>query len=85
MKLAARAFASLLLVGMTGAALAQSAPAPEPKTRAQVTAEMLEARRLGLMDTQVENYPRQATAVEAEQIRQAGLKAAKGQTQLSLR
>ena len=37
------------------------------------------------MDTQVENYPRQATQAEAEQIRQAGLKAAKGQTQLSLR
>jgi len=37
------------------------------------------------MDTQVENYPRQATAVEAEQIRQAGLKAAQGKTQLSLR
>ena len=85
MKLAARAFASLVLVGMAGAAMAQSAPAPEPKTRAQVVAEMLEARRLGLMDTQVENYPRQATAVEAEQIRQAGLKATQGKTQLSLR
>ncbi len=47
MKLAARAFASLVLAGVAGAAMAQSAPAPEPKTRAQVVAEMLEARRLG--------------------------------------
>ncbi len=85
MKLAARAFASLVLVGMTGAAMAQSASAPEPKTRAQVVAEMQEARRLGLMDTQVENYPRQATQAEAEQIRQAGLKATQGQTQMSQR
>lgn len=44
-----------------------------PMTRAQVVAEMLEHRRLGLTSNG-KDYP-QATPEQAEQIRQAGLRA----------
>ena len=49
-------------------------------TRAQVQAEAREAMRLGLIPVH-EGGPRQATASELEQIRQAGLRAVNGSTQ----
>ena len=52
------------------------APQGEAKTRAQVLAELYEARRLGLLDINDAQYPTLATAEQAEQIRQAGLRAA---------
>jgi|JI8StandDraft_2_1071088.scaffolds.fasta_scaffold13413_4 hypothetical protein len=85
MKAATRALLPLIIAAAAGSALAQSAPAPEAKTRAQVVAEMLEARRLGLLETNVENYPVQATPAQAEQIRQAGLRAVQGNATASLR
>ena len=46
------------------------------KTRAQVVAETAEASRLGLLDVREVEYPKIATPEQAEQIRQAGLRAA---------
>jgi hypothetical protein len=46
------------------------------KTRAQVMAELSEAQRLGLVDFSDSKYPVVATTEQAEQIRQAGLRAA---------
>ena len=54
------------------------APQGEAKTRAQVLAELYEARRLGLLDINDAQYPTLATAEQAEQIRQAGLRATQG-------
>ena len=51
-------------------------------SRAQVQAEAREAMRLGLIPVQ-EGGPRQATARELEQIRQAGLRALNSPTQLA--
>lgn len=44
------------------------------KTRAQVVAETAEARRLGLLDVNDTEFPKIATAEQAEQVRQAGLR-----------
>ena len=44
-------------------------------SRAQVHAEAIEARRLGLLDWRSDGEPRIATPAEAESIRQAGLRA----------
>ncbi|MGE0348755.1 DUF4148 domain-containing protein [Hydrogenophaga sp.] len=44
------------------------------KTRAQVVAETAEARRLGLLDVSDSEFPKIATAEQAEQVRQAGLR-----------
>lgn len=52
------------------------APAGPGKTRAQVKAELAEALRLGLVNVTDNNYPVTITAEQAEQIRQAGLRAA---------
>ncbi len=52
------------------------APAGPGKTRAQVKAELAEALRLGLVNVTDNNYPVIITAEQAEQIRQAGLRAA---------
>jgi hypothetical protein len=51
-------------------------PTGPGKTRAQVLAELNEAQRLGLVDFSDSKYPLVATAEQAEQIRQAGLRAA---------
>ena len=51
-------------------------PTGPGKTRAQVLAELDEARRLGLVDNADNKYPVVATPEQAEQIRQAGLRAA---------
>ena len=48
------------------------------KTRAQVVAELAEAQRLGLVNFNDNKYPIVATPQQAEQIRQAGLRAADG-------
>lgn len=50
------------------------------KTRAQVLAELGEARRLGLVNIDDNKYPVVATPEQAEQIRQAGLRAVNGVT-----
>ena len=52
------------------------APTGPGKTRAQVKAELAEAQRLGLVNVNDNNYPVTITAEQAEQIRQAGLRAA---------
>lgn len=44
------------------------------KTRAQVVAETAEAQRLGLLDVSDSEFPKTATAEQAEQVRQAGLR-----------
>ncbi len=51
-------------------------PTGPGKTRAQVLAELGEAQRLGLVDFSDNKYPVVATAEQAEQIRQAGLRVA---------
>ncbi|WP_332740034.1 DUF4148 domain-containing protein [Hydrogenophaga sp.] len=50
------------------------------KSRAQVVAETAEAHRLGLLDVSESEFPKIATPQQAEQIRQAGLRAADGMT-----
>ncbi len=45
------------------------------KTRAQVVAETAEAQRLGLLNVSDTDYPKIATAEQAELVRQAGLRA----------
>lgn len=45
------------------------------KTRVQVLAELNEAQRLGLVNVSDSEYPKIATAQQAEQVRQAGLRA----------
>jgi hypothetical protein len=45
------------------------------KTRVQVLAELNEAQRLGLVNVPDSEYPVIATAQQAEQVRQAGLRA----------
>lgn len=45
------------------------------KTRAQVVAETAEAQRLGLLNVSDTDYPKVATAEQAELVRQAGLRA----------
>ena len=52
------------------------APTGPGKTRSQVKAELAEAQRLGLVNVNDNNYPVVVTAEQAEQIRQAGLRAA---------
>jgi len=56
-----------------GDLVSAEAPVAAPMTRAQVIAEMLEHRRLGLTP-RGKHHP-QATPEQAEQIRQAGLRA----------
>ncbi|KRC01314.1 hypothetical protein ASE11_06810 [Hydrogenophaga sp. Root209] len=51
-------------------------PGQTGKTRAQVRAELDEARRLGLVNFSDNGYPIVTTPEQAEQIRQAGLRAA---------
>ena len=53
-------------------------PQGEGKTRAQVLAELNEAQRLGLMPDADNLYPVIASPAQAEQIRQAGLRAVQG-------
>lgn len=53
-------------------------PSQMGKTRAQVVAETAEANRLGLLVVSENDYPKIATPEQAEQIRQAGLRAADG-------
>jgi hypothetical protein len=48
---------------------------PSALTRAQVQAEAIEARRLGLLQFNDNDYPVTVTAEQAEQIRLAGLRA----------
>jgi hypothetical protein len=55
-------------------------PAGFEKTRAQVVAELQEAQRLGLVNEHDAAYPVIATAQQAEQVRQAGLRAVAGTT-----
>lgn len=55
-------------------------PAGFEKTRAQVVAELKEAQRLGLVNENDAAYPVIATAQQAEQVRQAGLRAVAGTT-----
>jgi Domain of unknown function (DUF4148) len=55
-------------------------PTQMGKTRAQVAAETAEARRLGLLDVSENEYPKIATPEQAEQVRQAGLRALAGTT-----
>lgn len=50
-------------------------PAGFEKTRAQVLAELNEAQRLGLVNVPDSEYPVIATPQQAEQVRQAGLRA----------
>ena len=50
-------------------------PAGSEKTRAQVLAELNEAQRLGLVNVSDSEYPVIATQQQAEQVRQAGLRA----------
>lgn len=54
------------------------------KTRAQVVAETAEARRLGLVNVPDGEYPKVATAQQAEQVRQAGLRAVNTSTTVGL-
>lgn len=81
----ARRNGELLANGETGLKLNEIAPSnfpdqqgPAGKTRAQVLAELGEAQRLGLVDYSDNLYPVAATPAQAEQIRQAGLRAADG-------
>jgi len=53
-------------------------PEGESKSRAQVVAELAEAQRLGLIANNDSEYPVAATPEQAEQIRQAGLRAVQG-------
>lgn len=53
-------------------------PTGPGKTRVQVLAELAEAQRLGLVNINDNKYPVVATPEQAEQIRQAGLRAAGG-------
>lgn len=53
-------------------------PEGESKTRAQVVAELMEAQRLGVVASSDNEYPVIATPAQAEQIRQAGLRALQG-------
>jgi hypothetical protein len=50
-------------------------PAGFEKTRPQVLAELQEAQRLGLVNVDSHLYPVIATPAQAEQVRQAGLRA----------
>lgn len=50
------------------------------KTRAQVVAETAEAKRLGLLDVNDSDFPKIPTAAQAEQVRQAGLRAVNSST-----
>lgn len=50
-------------------------PTGASKTRAQVVAETAEAQRLGLLNVSDTDYPKIATAEQAELVRQAGLRA----------
>lgn len=50
-------------------------PTGVSKTRAQVVAETAEAQRLGLLNVSDTDYPKIATAEQAELVRQAGLRA----------
>ena len=50
-------------------------PTGSTVTRAQVRAELAEAQRLGLVNINDNKYPVVATPEQAEQIRQAGLRA----------
>ncbi|MDR7094898.1 DUF4148 domain-containing protein [Hydrogenophaga laconesensis] len=50
-------------------------PAGFEKTRTQVLAELNEAQRLGLVNVSDSEYPVIATQQQAEQVRQAGLRA----------
>jgi hypothetical protein len=50
-------------------------PAGFEKTRPQVLAELQEAQRLGLVNVDAHAYPVIATPAQAEQVRQAGLRA----------
>jgi hypothetical protein len=59
-------------------------PTGPGKTRAQVLAELNEAQRLGLVEFADNKYPVIATPQQAEQIRQAGLRAADGMTLVQL-
>ena len=63
-----------------GQIVAIPAPQGEAKTRAQVVAELNEARRLGLVEISDSVYPVLATPAQAEQIRMAGLRAVQGST-----
>jgi hypothetical protein len=54
------------------------------KSRAQVVAETAEARRLGLLDVSDSEYPKIATAEQAEQVRQAGLRVLNSSTTVGL-
>jgi hypothetical protein len=54
------------------------------KTRAQVVAETAEARRLGLLDVSDSEFPKIATTEQAEQVRQAGLRAVNTSTTVGL-
>ncbi|MDP2017284.1 DUF4148 domain-containing protein [Hydrogenophaga sp.] len=53
-------------------------PTGPGKTRAQVLAELNEAQRLGLVNVNDSKYPVVVSPEQAEQIRQAGLRAAEG-------
>lgn len=59
-------------------------PAGFEKTRAQVLAELNEAQRLGLVNVPEGEYPVIATAQQAEQVRQAGLRAIDTSTTVGL-
>jgi hypothetical protein len=50
-------------------------PTGHAKTRMQVVAETTEARRLGLLDVSDHEFPKIASPEQAEQVRQAGLRA----------
>lgn len=54
------------------------------KTRAQVLAELNEAQRLGLVNVADGEYPVIATSQQAEQVRQAGLRAIGSSTTVGL-
>lgn len=76
---------NLLAFGEQGLKLNELNPSKYPakpsqagKTRTQVSAELSEARRLDLVEFNDNMYPVLATPEQAEQIRQAGLRAANG-------
>jgi hypothetical protein len=64
--------------------VAFNVPAGFEKTRAQVLAELNEAQRLGLVNVPEGEYPVIATAQQAEQVRQAGLRAIDSSTTVGL-
>ncbi len=64
--------------------VAFNVPAGFEKTRAQVLAELNEAQRLGLVNVADGEYPVIATAQQAEQVRQAGLRAVGTSTTVGL-